>query len=48
MGKDFGCTRGTYHVYSTIRYVAKGVPLNKLGLPDRLKKLIDLKDYKEK
>ncbi|MDD6492261.1 MAG: hypothetical protein PUG54_08590 [Firmicutes bacterium] len=38
----------TEMVYNTIRYVAKGVPLNKLELPDKLKMIIDLKDYREK
>ena len=31
-----------------IRYVAKGVSLNKINLPDELCKLIDLSDFQEK
>ena len=35
-------------IYKEIRYVAKGVPLNKLKMPDDLKNLISLEKYIEK
>ena len=35
-------------IYRKIRYVAKGVSLNKINLPDELCKLIDLSDFQEK
>ncbi len=35
-------------IYKEIRYAAKGVPLNKLKLPDELSKLILLERYIEK
>ena len=35
-------------VYSEIRYVAKGVPLNKIKMPNNLNQMINLSNYKEK
>lgn len=35
-------------IYKEIRYVAKGVPLNKLKFPDKLNNLISLEKYVEK
>ncbi|XCP86218.1 hypothetical protein ABXS75_05270 [Roseburia hominis] len=35
-------------IYKEIRYVAKGVPLNKLNLSDELSNLISLEKYVEK
>ena len=35
-------------VYSEIRYVAKGVPLNKIKMPNNLNQMINLSKYKEK
>ncbi len=36
----------SHPIYRDIRYVAKGVPLNKLTFPDNLKKLISLENYR--
>lgn len=38
----------TEKVYSQIRYVAKGVPLNNVKMPNNLKKIIDLSQYKHR